>query len=126
MKTWNFGIVGAGLIADFHARAIGDIPNAKVIGCCDKIPERAKQLADKFNVQAFDGYEDMLKSEKIDIVTIATPSGFHMEPTVAAAKAGKHVLCEKPMEITLERIDAMIEAHEKKRHVSGRHISVSI
>jgi UDP-N-acetyl-2-amino-2-deoxyglucuronate dehydrogenase len=55
MKTWNFGIVGAGLIADFHARAIGDIPNAKVIGCCDKIPERAKALADKFNVQAFDG-----------------------------------------------------------------------
>jgi predicted dehydrogenase len=113
MKTWNFGIVGAGLIADFHARAIGDIPNAKLIGCCDKIPERAKSLADKFNVQAFDGYEDMLKSEKIDIVTIATPSGFHKEPTVAAAQAGKHVLCEKPMEITLERIDAMIEAHEK-------------
>ncbi|MDT8300679.1 MAG: Gfo/Idh/MocA family oxidoreductase [Sedimentisphaerales bacterium] len=113
MKTWNFGIVGAGLIADFHARAIGDIPNANLIGCCDKIPERAKSLADKFNVQAFDGYDDMLKSEKIDIVTIATPSGFHMEPTVAAAEAGKHVLCEKPLEITLERIDAMIEAHEK-------------
>jgi len=113
MKTWNFGIVGAGLIADFHARAIGDIPNAKLIGCCDKVPEKAKSLADKFNVQAFDGYDDMLKSEKIDIVTIATPSGFHMEPTVAAAECGKHVLCEKPMEITLERIDAMIEAHEK-------------
>ncbi len=113
MKTWNFGIVGAGLIADFHARAIGDIPNAKLIGCCDKVPERAKSLADKFNVQAFDGYEDMLKSDQIDIVTIATPSGFHMEPTVAAAEAGKHVLCEKPMEITLERIDSMIEAHEK-------------
>jgi predicted dehydrogenase len=113
MKNWNFGIVGAGLIADFHARAIGDIPNAKLNGCCDKIPERAKVLADKFNVQAFEGYEDMLKSKKIDIVTIATPSGFHMEPTVAAAKAGKHVICEKPMDITLERIDAMIEAHEK-------------
>jgi len=113
MKTWNFGIVGAGLIADFHARAIGDIPNAKLTGCCDKIPERAKNLADKFNVQAFDGYEDMLKSEQIDIVTIATPSGFHMEPTVAAAEGGKHVICEKPMDITLERIDAMVEAHEK-------------
>jgi len=113
MKTWNFGIVGAGLIADFHARAIGDIPNAKLVGCCDKVPEKAKKLADKFNVQAFDDYEDMLKSDQIDIVTIATPSGFHMEPTVAAAQAGKHVLCEKPMDITLERIDAMIEAHEK-------------
>jgi len=49
----------------------------------------------------------------VDIVTIATPSGLHMEPTVAAAEAGKHVICEKPLEITLERIDAMIEAHAK-------------
>ena len=113
MKIWNFGIVGAGLIADFHARAIGDIPNAKLIGCCDKIPERAKNLAEKYNVLAFDDYEKMLKSDQIDIVTIATPSGFHMEPTVAAAEAGKHVLCEKPLDITLERIDAMTEAHEK-------------
>ncbi len=119
MKTWNFGIVGAGLIADFHARAIGDIPNAKLVGCCDKVPEKAKKLADKFDVQAFDDYEDMLKSDQIDIVTIATPSGFHMEPTVAAAQAGKHVLCEKPMDITLERIDAMIEAHEKSGTLLG-------
>ncbi len=113
MKTWNFGIVGAGLIADFHARALGDIPSAKLIGCCDKIPQRAKNLADKFDVRTFDDYEDMLKSDQIDIVTIATPSGFHMEPTIAAAEAGKHVLCEKPLDITLERIDAMTEAHEK-------------
>jgi predicted dehydrogenase len=113
MKTWNFGIVGAGLIADFHARALGDIPNAKLIGCCDKIPDRAEQLANKFGVRTFDDYKDMVKSDEIDIITIATPSGFHMEPTVTAAEAGKHVICEKPLEITLERIDAMIEAHAK-------------
>ena len=111
MKTWNFGIVGAGLIADFHARAIADIPNAKLIGCCDKIQDRAKNLADKYDAKAFENYEQMLKSEEVDIVTIATPSGFHMEPTIAAAEAGKHVICEKPLEVTLERIDAMIEAH---------------
>jgi len=113
MKTWNFGIVGAGLIADFHAKALADIPNAKLIGCCDKIQERAKNLADKYEAKAFESYEEMLKSEEVDIVTIATPSGFHMEPTIAAAEAGKNVLCEKPLEVTLERIDAMIEAHEK-------------
>jgi predicted dehydrogenase len=55
----------------------------------------------------------MVKSEEIDIITIATPSGFHAEPTIAAAGEGKHVICEKPLEITLERIDVMIEAHEK-------------
>jgi UDP-N-acetyl-2-amino-2-deoxyglucuronate dehydrogenase len=113
MKTWNFGIVGAGLIADFHARAINDIPNAKLVGCCDKLPKRAMKLAEKFGVRAFADYEEMLASNEIDVVTIATPSGFHAEPTIAAAKADKHVICEKPLEITLERIDKMIEAHEK-------------
>jgi predicted dehydrogenase len=113
MKTWNFGIVGAGLIADFHARAIRDIPNARLIGCCDKLPDRAKKLADKFGVRTFKDYEQMLAGDEVDIVTIATPSGFHAEPTIAAAGAGKHVICEKPLEITLQRIDAMTEAHEK-------------
>jgi UDP-N-acetyl-2-amino-2-deoxyglucuronate dehydrogenase len=113
MKTWNFGIVGSGLIADFHARAIGDLDNAKFVGCCDKIPERAAALADKYDAKAFDTYQDMVASDDIDVVTIATPSGFHLEPAVAAAEAGKHVICEKPVEITLDRIDAMIAAHEK-------------
>ena len=113
MKTWNFGIVGAGLIADFHANAIKDMPRAKLIGCCDVIPEKAKALADKFGANAFESTEEMVNSNEIDIVTVATPSGAHMEPTVAAAKAGKHVICEKPLDVTLERIDAMIEAHEK-------------
>jgi len=113
MKTWNFGIIGAGLIADFHARAIEDISNAKLIGCCDKIPEKSKELANKHSCRAFENYDDMLKSDDMDIVTIATPSGFHMEPAIAAAEAGKHVICEKPLDITLERIDAMIEAHQK-------------
>jgi len=113
MKTWNFGVVGAGLIADFHARAIGDIPNAKFVACCDSVMDRATALAEKYGARAFGSYEEMLGSDDIDIVTIATPSGVHMEPTIAAAQAGKHVICEKPLEVTLERIDAMIEAHEK-------------
>ncbi|MEN6574820.1 MAG: Gfo/Idh/MocA family oxidoreductase [Phycisphaerales bacterium] len=113
MKTWNFGIVGAGLIADFHARAIGDIPNAKFVACCDTNLPRAETLAKKYGGRAYGSYEEMLKDKAIDIVTIATPSGLHMEPTVAAAKAGKHVICEKPVEITLQRIDTMIRAHEK-------------
>ena len=113
MKTWNFGIVGAGLIADFHAKAIAEIPNAKLVACCDVVFDKAKKLADKFGVKAFESYKEMLKLKEIDIVTIATPSGLHKEPTIAAAKAGKHVICEKPLDITLKRIDAMIEAHEK-------------
>ncbi len=113
MKTWNFGIVGAGLIADFHARAVNDNPPAKLIGFCDSGSGRAGKLAGKYSCRAFGNYQQMVKSNEIDVVTIATPSGFHMEPAVAAARAGKHVLCEKPLEITLERIDAMIDAHQK-------------
>ena len=113
MKTWNLGIVGAGLIADFHCRAIRDIPNAKFIACCDTNLSRAEALAGKYGGRAYASYEEMLKSDDIDIVTIATPSGLHMEPTVAAAQAGKHVICEKPIEITLDRIDAMVNAHAK-------------
>jgi len=113
MKTWNFGIIGAGLIAEFHARAIAEIPNAKLVACCDVVFDKAKKLADKFGVRAFKSYEELLKLKEIDIVTIATPSGLHKEPTIAAAEAGKHVICEKPLDINLKRIDAMINAHEK-------------
>jgi UDP-N-acetyl-2-amino-2-deoxyglucuronate dehydrogenase len=119
MKTWKFGIVGAGLIADFHARAIVDIPNAKLVACCDKISAKAKALSDKYSCQAFESYEDMFDGAEIDIVTIATPSGLHKEPAIAAAKAGKHVICEKPLEVTLKRIDAMIDAHKKAGTVLG-------
>jgi len=119
MKTWNFGIVGAGLIADFHARAIADIPNAKLTACCDTIAARAQKLADKYRCKPFASCQEMLKNKEIDIVTIATPSGAHKEPAIAAAKAGKHVICEKPLEITLERIDAMIDAHKKAGTLLG-------
>jgi UDP-N-acetyl-2-amino-2-deoxyglucuronate dehydrogenase len=110
-KTWNFGIVGAGLIADFHARAIGELPNARLAGFFDSAAGKARQLADKHRTRAYESLETMLADSGIDIVTIATPSGAHAEPVIAAARAGKHVLCEKPMEITLERIDEMIAAH---------------
>jgi len=119
MKTWNFGIVGAGLIAEFHARAIADIPNAKLVACCDTVAAKANKLAEKYSCQPFESYEDMFNSADIDIATIATPSGLHMEPAVAAAKAGKHIICEKPLEVTLKRVDAIINAHKKAGTMLG-------
>ena len=113
MKIWNFGIIGAGAVAAFHARAIQDIPNVKLIGFCDSGSGRAMKLAEKFTCKTFPNYQAMVRSDEIDIVTVATPSGFHQEPTVAAAESGKHAICEKPLEISLARIDAMIEAHQK-------------
>lgn len=119
MKVWNFGIIGAGLIADFHARAVGDIDNAELAGFFDIVPERSQKLAEKFSARAFESLEEMLGDKQIDAVSIATASGAHLEPALAAAEAGKHVLCEKPLEVTLARIDAMIKAHEKSGTVLG-------
>jgi predicted dehydrogenase len=113
MKNWNFGIIGAGLIADFHGKAINSLTNARLTGICGTNHEKVKVLAEKYGCRIFSDYEEMLSSDQVDIVTIATPSGAHMEPAIAAAQHGKHVICEKPIEISLERIDKMIEAHKK-------------
>lgn len=109
--NYNFGIIGAGMIADFHAKAIKSLTNATLIGICGSNPQKTRDLADKYQCKAFPDYHEMLLCDEIDIVTIATPSGAHMEPTIEAARRGKHVICEKPIEISPERIDKMIGAH---------------
>lgn len=111
-KTHRFGIVGAGLIGDLHAKVIGKLPNAELVGVFDQIPERTADFARKLGVKAFATLEELLSAREIDIVTVGTPSGCHLNPAVEAARHGKHALCEKPMEITLARIDAMIAAHQ--------------
>lgn len=113
MGKYRFGIVGAGLIADFHAAAIGELKRASLGGCYDAVPERAEKFAQKHGCRVFSTLEEMAHSPGIDILTVATPSGAHMEPVLAAAEGGKHAICEKPLEVTLERVDAMIKAHEK-------------
>jgi predicted dehydrogenase len=113
MKVWNFGIIGSGLIADFHAKAIQSLPNAKLTGIFGTNTSKTRNLAEKYKCRSYDSCTGLLKSGEIDIVTIATPSGAHMEPALDAAQHGKHVICEKPLEITLERIDKMIDAHNR-------------
>ena len=115
MKIWKFGIVGAGLIADFHAKAIINLENASLIGICGSNPDKTRRLAEKYNCKTFENTEELMCADDIEIVVIATPSGAHLEPTIAAAQHRKHVICEKPLEISLERIDTMIEAH----HLAG-------
>jgi UDP-N-acetyl-2-amino-2-deoxyglucuronate dehydrogenase len=113
MKTWNFGIIGTGVIADFHARAIKDLPNARLVACCSRTLDKAKAFGTRHGCRVYASYEQLLADKAVDAVSICTPSGFHMEPAVAASEAGKHAICEKPLEVTLERIDAMIAAHDR-------------
>jgi UDP-N-acetyl-2-amino-2-deoxyglucuronate dehydrogenase len=115
--TLGFGIVGSGMISRFHAKAIADVKGAKLIGCCDAVPASAKRLADELGITAYESLDAMLADPKIGAVTIATPSGSHMEPAVAAANAGKHIVVEKPLEITLNRCDKIINACRKNKVV---------
>src|SRR5690606_40219477 len=104
------GIIGCGMISNFHAKAIADIRGAKLVACVDQVPEAADRLAASTGCKAYYKLNDLLADPAVDIVTICTPSGLHMEPAVAAAKAGKHVIVEKPLEITLDRCDKIIRA----------------
>ncbi len=113
-KTYGFGIIGAGFIGEFHAQAIQQLPSARLVAACARSDKSVAKFAEKFpQAKMYRDYADMLKDPAVDIVTIATPSGSHMEPAVAAARAGKHVIVEKPIEITLDRIDRILEAHDK-------------
>jgi predicted dehydrogenase len=109
----GFGIVGAGMISRFHAKALAEVRGAKLVACCDSAPGRAEALAKDFGCTPYESLDAMLSDEAVDAVTIATPSGAHADPAVAAAKAGKHVIVEKPLEITLKKCDRIIDACEK-------------
>ncbi len=108
--TLRFGIIGCGRIALKHAEAISSIADAELTAVCDIIPERALEFAQKYGGSSCTDYHELLEREDIDIVTIATPSGLHAGIGTAAARAGKHVLVEKPMAMTLKTADALIEA----------------
>lgn len=109
----GFGLIGCGMIANFHARAVADIRGAKVVGCFDTLPAAADRLAQTVGCTAYHDLQAMLENPRIDVVTICTPSGAHLEPALAAAAAGKHVIVEKPLEITLDRCDQIIQACAK-------------
>ena len=108
----GFGLIGCGMIARFHSKAVGDMRNARVVACYDSVPAAADKLAEQVGCKAYYDLDALLADTDVDVVTICTPSGAHMEPAVAAAKAGKHVIVEKPLEITLGRCDRIIRACE--------------
>jgi len=106
----RYGIVGTGMIARFHARAIAAVPDARLTVVFDKVPERAKAFADEHGVDFETDFDAFLARTDVDAVTVTTPSGARVEVAVPAARAGKHVLCEKPIEVTPERADRIINA----------------
>jgi predicted dehydrogenase len=101
------------MISEFHSAAIKEIPEAELVAVTDVREEAAKRLGEANKCEWYTDFKKFLAREDMDIVTICTPSGLHMEAAVAAAKSGKHVIVEKPLEVTLKRCDAIIKATEK-------------
>ncbi|PON14755.1 hypothetical protein C2W62_27425 [Candidatus Entotheonella serta] len=110
--NYGFGIVGAGMIAPYHYAANHALTNARVVVIMDNGSGRGREIAPDLDPTGANDINRFLAREDIDVITIATPSGAHLETAVKAAEAGKHCIVEKPIEITLERIDAMIAAHD--------------
>ncbi|MCE5229137.1 Gfo/Idh/MocA family oxidoreductase [bacterium] len=110
MAKIRFGLLGAGLIAPFHAKAILAAPDAELAGFTSRTEAKAAKLAQDFNCKSWPTLEAMLADPAVDAIDIMTPHHLHHEAAIAAAGAGKHVLVEKPPAMTLADVDAMINA----------------
>lgn len=110
-RPLGFGIIGCGVIADFHVQAIANLKGAHLVGLADQFAEPVARLAKKSGVGfSTTKIDELLARPDIDIVCVTTPSGAHLEPALAAIRAGKHVVVEKPIEITVERVDEILRA----------------
>jgi len=112
--NYGFGIVGTGMIAGFHARAIKAMRGGELTACYSRSQEKADNFGKKYNCKGYSDFNSFLSDPKIDIVTVCTPSGAHLEAALKIAEAGKHAVIEKPLEISLKRCDQIIEAFDKK------------
>jgi len=111
----KFGVIGCGRIAKRHLDLLGggQIDGASLVAICDNDPGRLEAARQRHNVAAYADYDAMLADPEVEIVTVLTPSGMHAEHAIAAARAGKHVVVEKPMALRLEDADAMIAACDR-------------
>jgi predicted dehydrogenase len=109
----GFGIIGAGNIGPFHAEALEASATAHLACVCDVIEEKARALAEKYAVPYTTSLSEMLERDDVEAVCVCTPSGMHHTHAILAAEAGKHILCEKPLDITLAAMDEMVAAAEE-------------
>lgn len=112
MTTLHFALIGCGRIAQRHAEHIAH--NGILKAVCDTDSDKAHQLAHRYNAAAYTSLDALLKNEpSVTVVSICSPNGLHAEHTIASLRSGKHVVCEKPMAITVEDCGRMINEAEK-------------
>lgn len=108
------GVLGCGFIGGIHARSFYDLPNAEIVGLCDTIPERARELAQAVNTKVSSA-DELINHPDIDTIAICLPTHLHKEYVLKCAQAGKHIFCEKPIALTPGDADEMIAAAKSAR-----------
>lgn len=109
MKKYGFGLIGCGRIAKNHLESIKAISSATLVAVADNNEQTLTKAVDQYSCQGYRDYHEMLANPEVDIINICTPSGMHAKIAIDAMKAGKHVLVEKPMAMSLAEADSMID-----------------
>jgi len=116
----RFGILGCGVIGPHHARAIAGMDGAELVAVADIVPKLAEELAGEYGCSSYAGLEEMLSGVELDAVCVCTPSGMHADDAIVALEAGKNVVIEKPVDVTLRAADRLIEV----QRATGRKVAV--
>lgn len=116
MERIRCGVIGLGWFGEHHVDTLQQLPLAEVVAVCTRREERVKEVKEKYRVpKAYTNYHDLLADKDIDMVSVVTHVKDHMQPTVDALKAGKHVFLEKPMADSAEECDRIIKEAEKSK-----------
>jgi UDP-N-acetyl-2-amino-2-deoxyglucuronate dehydrogenase len=120
VERLRFGILGCGVIGPHHARAIAGLDSAELVAVADVVPELAEELAGEYECSWHTSLEAMLSGADLDAVCVCTPSGMHADDAVAALRAGKDVVIEKPVDVTLKAADRLLDVQRS----TGRRVAV--
>ncbi len=114
MADLRFGLIGCSKIARKHASGLAGVEGGQLAAVCDLDLDRARELADEYDVPAYESYEKMVQNEEIDVLSVLTPSGHHARHAMDVVRFGKHIVVEKPLALRLEDADAVIRACDAK------------
>ncbi len=119
MRQIKTGLIGCGKVGHFHAAALQSLPESRFVAVCARTSEKANSFAEKYGAAAFTNVEEMIAKTGVEAVCICTPHPQHAAPAIAAAKAGVHVLVEKPLASSLADCDAMLAAARDGKAILG-------
>src|SRR3954463_11762020 len=117
-KKWRCAVLGAGMVGEWHTKVLNGLDCAQLVAVCDRRVEKISQNLSAngiAGVKVYPELSELFEKEDFDVLHVCTPSGDHLGPATMAMEAGKNVICEKPLEVQLDRIDAMIQTAAKNK-----------